>query len=117
MRPIAPPALSYLQLPNSFMFRRSEFVRFFHILTRSLLGSALMLASAGQTADKKVSYYHEVVPILKRSCTGCHHPGKLKGELDLTTYAAFQKVGKHGAGFKAGDPKESTIIEEVSGKE
>ena len=88
----------------------------FRILTCSLLGCALMLALTGQTADKKVSYYHEVVPILKRSCTGCHHPGKLKGELDLTTYAAFQKGGKHGASFKAGDPKESIIVEEVGGK-
>jgi len=58
-----------------------------------------------------------VVPILKRSCTGCHHPGKLKGELDLTTYAALQKGGKHGPSFKPGDPEESRIIEEVSGEE
>ena len=75
------------------------------------------LAVSARAEEKKVSYYKELVPIFKRSCTGCHHPGKLKGELDLTTYAAFKKGGKHGPAFKAGDLKESTIIEEISGKE
>src|SRR3954449_12467503 len=78
-----------------------------------LLVSALSVAAE----DKQVSYYKDLVPILKRSCTGCHHPGKLKGELDLTTYAALKKGGKHGPAFKTGDPKESVIVDEVSGKE
>src|SRR5205814_7499747 len=47
--------------------------------------------AAGADDTKPVSFYHDVVPVLKRSCTGCHHPDKLKGELDLTTYVAFQK--------------------------
>jgi len=58
-------------------------------------------------AAKPVSYYHDIVPLLKRSCTGCHHPGKLKGEFDLTTYASFQKGGKHGGAFQAGKPEET----------
>src|SRR5216684_1580977 len=71
---------------------------------------------AGEDA-KPVSYYREVVPIFKRSCTGCHHPGKLKGQLDLTTYEAFLKGGKHGPAFKPGDPKTSTIMDEIGGAE
>jgi len=74
------------------------------------------LANAG-AAEKPVSFYNDLVPVMKRSCTGCHHPGKLKGELDVTTYAAFLKGGKHGAGFKAGEPTNSMIIEEISGDE
>src|SRR5437899_6889209 len=76
-----------------------------------------VLALSARAEEKKVSYYKDVFPIFKRSCTGCHHPGKLKGELDLTTYAAFKKGGKHGAAFKIGDPKDSVIIDEISGKE
>ena len=72
---------------------------------------------AAPAADKPVSYYKDIVPIFKRSCNGCHHPGKLKGQLDLTTFEAFKKGGKHGAGFVAGKPKESLIIEEVGGDE
>ena len=67
--------------------------------------------------DKLVSYYREVVPIFKRSCNGCHHPAKLKGQLDLTSYQMFKKGGKHGPGFVAGQPKESIIMEEISGTE
>src|SRR3954469_8733360 len=80
----------------------------------------LLLVSAvwGRAADDKgVSYYKDLVPIFKRSCTGCHHPGKLKGQLDLTTYEALKKGGKLGAGFNAGDAKGSSIIEQIGGDE
>jgi len=66
---------------------------------------------------KPVSYFHEIVPIFKRSCTGCHHPGKLKGGLDLTVYQAFKKGGKTGPSFVSGDPKKSQILDEISGDE
>src|SRR5436189_3122087 len=74
------------------------------------VGSAL-------AAEPAVSYYQQIVPIFKRSCNGCHHPGKLKGELDLTTYEAFLKGGKHGPAFKTNDLKESLVLEEISGAE
>ena len=77
----------------------------------------LLLAPTTYGADKPVSYYNDLVPILKRSCTGCHHPGKLKGQLDLTTYDALKKGGKHGASFKPGDAKGSGLIEQISGEE
>ena len=64
-----------------------------------------------------MSYYKDIVPVFKRSCSGCHHPGKLKGQLDLTTFEAFKKGGKHGPAFQAGEPKNSRIIEEISGEE
>src|SRR5882762_10014064 len=92
-------------LYSSFVIRRSLFVLFC-----SLIYSV-------NAADNPVSYYHDLMPIFKRSCTGCHHPGKLKGELDLTAFAAFQKGGKHGPAFKAGEPSASRVVEEVSGNE
>jgi WD40 repeat protein len=58
-----------------------------------------------------------VVPIFKRSCNGCHHPGKMKGDLNLSTHAAILKGGKHGAIITNGDPKKSSLIEEISGEE
>jgi WD40 repeat protein len=85
----------------------------FHFVVAAICASL----SSAFAEDKPVSYYSDVVPIFKRSCTGCHHPGKLKGELDLTTHAALKKGGKHGAAFKEGDAKGSSIIEEISGKE
>src|SRR5262245_33837491 len=84
-----------------------------------LLLTFLLSAPLASLADdsKPVSYYHDVLPLLKRSCTGCHHPGKLKGGLDLTSFDAFQKGGKEGPGFEPGKPEASKVIEEVSGNE
>ena len=84
-------------------------------LVAAFAGVCLPLAAFA--ADKPVSFYTEVVPVFKRSCNGCHHPGKLKGQLDLTSYEAFKKGGKHGAGFVAGDTEKSIILEEITGAE
>ena len=46
--------------------------------------------------DPSVSYYREVMPVFKRNCNACHRPGKSKGQLDLTSFAALTKGGKHG---------------------
>jgi len=90
-----------------------------HKMFHSILAGIIVLLStlAARAADKPVSYYHDLVPIFKRSCTGCHQPAKLKGQLDITSYVAFKKGGKHGPGFLAGKPKESAIIDEISGDE
>src|SRR5688500_5128094 len=84
-------------------------------LTSIALILAFTLSARGE--DKPVSYYHDLVPILKRSCTGCHNPNKTKGELDLTTYELLKKGGKHGAGFIATDPKQGTLMENITGEE
>jgi hypothetical protein len=84
---------------------------------RTIVAISVFAVSALAEDAKPVSYYDQITPILKKSCTGCHHPGKLKGDLDLTTYAALQKGGKHGVVFKQGDPKSSRLIEEISGAE
>jgi WD40 repeat protein len=83
----------------------------------SLLFATLLGISECAFADNptNISYYHDVLPLMKRSCTGCHHPGKMKGELDLTTFGALLKGGKHGASFKPGDAAHSELIDQVSG--
>src|SRR5438093_2107551 len=89
------------------------------LATRTFVLAVVLILSAfvANAQEKPVSYYHDLVPIFKRSCTGCHHPGKLKGQLDLTTYPAFLKGGKHGAAFHTNDPAASRIMEEISGAE
>lgn len=84
-----------------------------------LLTAVLALAhpAQGEESQKPVSFAGDVVPLLKRSCTGCHNPGKMKGELDVTTYAALKKGGKHGATFTVAQPEDSRLLEEISGEE
>lgn len=83
----------------------------------SFLLSAILALSVNAAEEKPVSFYTDVVPIFKKSCNGCHHPGKLKGQLDLTTYETAIKGGKNGAILKAGDPKGSMLMDEITGEE
>lgn len=85
-----------------------------------LLRTSILLASTFFAADlsaEPVSFYREVTPIFRRSCNGCHHPGKMKGELDLTTHVAILKGGKHGEILKLDDATKSPLLEEISGDE
>src|ERR1043165_2744009 len=68
------------------------------------------------SADGDVSYTRDIVPILKHNCQACHYPGKLKGNLDVTTYAALVKGGKHGPAFKPADAK-SNLLEYIKGSD
>ena len=79
--------------------------------------STLFAFSLSAAEEKPVSFFNDVVPVFKKSCNGCHHPGKLKGQLDLTTYEAAVKGGKHGALVKPGDPKASVLMDEITGEE
>lgn len=67
--------------------------------------------------SQNVSYHKHLVPILKRSCTGCHHPGKLKADLDLTTFTGMIKGGKHGLKLDPANPSQNRFIEEITGPE
>ncbi|MFT5856836.1 MAG: hypothetical protein ACI8XO_004092, partial [Verrucomicrobiales bacterium] len=62
-----------------------------------------------------VSFANNVWPILRANCISCHRPGKLKGKLDLTSFAALSKGGKHGTIVNPGAPDDSELILAVSG--
>jgi len=67
--------------------------------------------------DSKISFHSEIVPLLKRSCQGCHHPGDPNGDLIVTTYADLKRGGMAGDTIVAGKPDESLLIELISGDE
>lgn len=92
----------------------------------ALLAIAATLVVSGQSsaqqekaksddADKPVSFYRQVRPILQRHCVGCHQPAKRGGKLLLTTYEGFKKGGESGNGFAAGKPDESLVLDYISG--
>ena len=82
-----------------------------------LLLCLLALSPSAFADDPPVSYYREVVPVLKRNCNACHRPGKAKGQLDLTTFSALTKGGKHGQTVKAGDAPGSLLWQNITGEE
>lgn len=84
-------------------------IRFLLILTVALLG-ALVASPLFSLADDKIDFQKQVAPILSARCVGCHHPGKAKGGLDLTTLKASLAGGDSGATLTPGKPDQSEII-------
>ena len=80
--------------------------------TTSVLVCLLLIAQ-----EKPVSFHKDVMPLLKRSCMGCHNPTKKKGELDMSTYATLKVGGESKTPFVPGDPKKSLIVTLISGHE
>jgi len=86
-------------------------VGFFSLAARS--DAALQDETA---AEKKVSYYRSVRPILQRRCSGCHFDGKREGGLSVVAFSELTKGGEAGASIVPGKPDDSVLIQYVSGE-
>ena len=75
----------------------------------------LGVAAVARADEKPVSFYHDIRPIFNSDCNACHKPEKLKGELDMTTFSALMKGGKHGQALTPGDPAKSKLVDMISG--
>ena len=82
------------------------------------VGMLICLAClVAMSAAAEVSYHGQIVPILKRSCQGCHHPGDANGDFIVTTYAELTRGGMAGEAIIPGQPDESLLIKLISGDE
>ena len=91
--------------------------------TKPMFGIAVAMAALLLTACSaplsNVSYSKDVQPILTRSCSECHAPGKPGFEasgLDTTGYASLMKGGKFGPLVRPGDALSSTLNMLVEGR-
>ena len=92
-----------------------------HIMRPSPLRIALPLFAAGlpsghlraaePAADEM--FGHEIQPIFQAHCVKCHGDGKLKGGLDLTTFARALKGGSSGPVIVPGKSSESLLVEQL----
>ena len=59
--------------------------------------------------------YTDVVrPVLEQRCMECHNKSKLKGGLDMSTYATLMKGGGDGPVIVKGDSQDSDMIRRIS---
>lgn len=80
----------------------------------------LAVEGDGGGADTKqglVSFAGDVWPVIRANCVSCHRPTKLKGGLDMTSFAAVAKGGKHGKIIAANAPHESSLLDAITGDE
>ena len=83
-------------------------------MSRYLLVSVILAASASARAQEKITWQDHIRPIFENRCTNCHNADKKKGDLDLSTYAGLIAGGSGGASVEAGDSAGSTLWKVVS---
>jgi hypothetical protein len=88
-------------------------------LFMALLG-ILTAGTSSPAADKpkavKLNFQDHILPILRDKCVACHDPDKMKGGLDVTTYAKLMEGGGSGAVIKPGDAEGSRLYQTVAHK-
>ena len=68
-------------------------------------------AASGET----VSYYHDIRPILRDHCQGCHQPAKRGGDYLMTDHQSLLTGGESGsAAIVPGKPDESYLVELIT---
>ena len=80
--------------------------------------NAVEKSSASEPSSRKVSYYHEIRPILQANCQGCHQPAKSKGGYVMTDFKKLLAGGdSEGAGIVPTHPDQSSILKMVTPKD
>ncbi len=69
------------------------------------------------TAGEKTTYDDDVFAIFQQTCLNCHNPDKLKGGLDLSTFASVLKGGSGGKIVEPGDTSSALIAALLPGAE
>jgi mono/diheme cytochrome c family protein len=68
------------------------------------------------SSRKDVAFAKDVLPILQKSCVGCHGPEKSKGRIRLDSLEGALKGGEHGKIVLIGDSARSKIVQAVAGQ-
>jgi WD40 repeat protein len=72
-------------------------------------------SAAPAATPARVSYYHDIRPILQENCQGCHQPAKQSGEYVMTPFKALLKGGESGStAIVPGKPLKSNLIDQIT---
>src|SRR3954462_6745343 len=76
---------------------------------RIILLVIFVFFSSAAFAQDKLTYDEHARPIFAANCLSCHNPDKLKGGLDLSTYASMMRGSSNGKVLEPGDPDGSLL--------
>ncbi len=82
---------------------------------RSTLLIALLTAATtrAESTPAPVDFVREVAPVLTERCLACHHDGKAKGGLDLSSASRAFSGGESGPAIVAGKPDASLLLDAI----
>src|SRR5437899_6237690 len=96
----------------------SSFIKASVVALTGLLTVLAAPAASKESAEKsapKVSYYHEIRPILQANCQGCHQPAKSKGGYVMTDFKLLLAGGDNeGAAIAPGHPEKSSMLKMIT---
>ena len=87
----------------------------FYVGRPVLVAAVLVTGAAASAAPSPVSFRDQVLPVLEQRCQMCHPADGGNSGLALTSYAALNKGGKHGAAVVPGDPDASLLVKQITG--
>ena len=62
-------------------------------------------------------FAHDVVPVLIANCVECHNADRMRGKLDMTTFAKLMAGSESGRVIEPGKPEESSLVLHIKGEE
>ena len=68
------------------------------------------------TGNESVTFGAHVAPVLIENCGRCHMSRNPRGNLDMATFQSLARGGDSGAVFKAGDSKNSLLVQRLRGQ-
>ncbi|MCA9123599.1 MAG: PSD1 domain-containing protein [Planctomycetaceae bacterium] len=85
-------------------------------LTRYVVVGVFLSVMSLIHADEPVSFEQQILPLLERRCSKCHHEKEQSGGLDLTRMRTMRRGGDElGAAVVPGDPDASPLIQVLTG--
>src|SRR5213596_2262939 len=75
-----------------------------------LLMLSLLAVPSAASAQDKVTYQDNVLPVFRNTCLNCHNPDKKKAGLDLSSYVSAMAGSENGKVLEPGDPDGSLLF-------
>jgi hypothetical protein len=84
-------------------------------LSRSTFFALLACVTASAQGPTKVSFAHDVAPLLSQKCLQCHGQASPSANLDLRTRESALKGGQHGPAIVPGAAAQSNMYRHLAG--
>ena len=73
----------------------------------------VQLTSFPEITDSTAIYTGAIAPVIATKCASCHNDQKLKGGLNMSSFASLVMGGKTGPSWVAGEPDQSLLTERI----
>ncbi len=88
----------------------------FPVAPMRILSALVLLLAAAPFTHAAIRFEHDIAPILRTHCAGCHNDSETEGDFSVETLAALRTGGDKGDPIEPGNPDASLLIKLIEGK-